>query len=277
MFSLRLFPTFEKPVERSRYLNLEPARRDFSGIAMVLVLAASCGVAFALWEPSTRATTPFVTASAPSTADTTKVAAAPQAAGKPVAQETMAAANVEEDEPALTVGLSSQCAQRATARRDCANVKALKEARLKAPAPVPTPPAKPQIAPAVIAQTEAAPAAPKADPTPAVIEAATVSQAEATPPKPVKTVEAPAASAPEQPAAKPQRTATHKAKRPRVQEEPPVERLVRVYDHVLPDGRRVPVYRRSNGRLEIGGVVDGEYRSYARRAEMYGPRHFGLQ
>jgi hypothetical protein len=174
------------------------------------------------------------------------------------------------------VKLSSQCTQRATARRDCANVKALKEARLNAPAPVPTPPEKPQIA--VVAQTEAAPAVPpKADPVPAIVKAAAVDQPDAAPPKPVKAVEAPAASAPEQPAAKPQRTATHKAKKPRVQEEPPVERLVHVYDQVLPNGRRVPVYRRSNGRLEIGGVVEGVYRSYARRAEVFGTRYFGLQ
>jgi hypothetical protein len=278
MFSLRLFPTFEKPVERARHLNIEPARRNFGGVAAVLVLAASCGVALALWEPSTRSTTPFVTASTPSVAEATKVAAAPQPAGKAVAQETTAAAEVEDDEPALTVKLSSQCTQRATARRDCANVKALKEARLKAPAPVPTPPAKPQTAPAVVAQTEAALAVPpKADPAPAVITAAVVDQAEAAPPKPVKAVEAPAASVPEQPGAKPQRTATQKTKKPRVLEEPPVERLVRVYDQVLPDGRRVPVYRRANGRLEIGGVVEGEYRSYARRAEVYGTRYFGLQ
>ncbi len=72
-----------------------------------------------------------------------------------------------------------------------------------------------------------------------------------------------------------------KPKRPRPVEEAPVERLVRVYDQVMPDGRRVPVYRRAgSGSLELGTVVDGEYRALrpARRANLEPPgRYFGLQ
>ncbi|HET7679812.1 MAG TPA: hypothetical protein VFK79_06710 [Xanthobacteraceae bacterium] len=65
-------------------------------------------------------------------------------------------------------------------------------------------------------------------------------------------------------------------------EEAPVERLVKVYDQVMPDGRRVPVYRRAgSGSLEMGTIVDGEYRAYrsARQADLDPPRgrYFGLQ
>ena len=73
-----------------------------------------------------------------------------------------------------------------------------------------------------------------------------------------------------------------RAKRPRPVEEAPAERLVKVYDQVMPDGRRVPVYRRvGSGSLEMGAIVDGEYRAYrpARRADLEPPngRYFGLQ
>ena len=71
-------------------------------------------------------------------------------------------------------------------------------------------------------------------------------------------------------------------KRPRPVEEAPVERLVRVQDQVMPDGRRIPVYRRvGSGSLEMGTIVDGEYRAYrpARGANLEPPtgRYFGLQ
>jgi hypothetical protein len=89
------------------------------------------------------------------------------------------------------------------------------------------------------------------------------------PPAVVAAVEAATASAP-------------KPKRPRPVEEAPVERLVRMYDQVMPDGRRVPVYRRvGSGSLEMGTIVDGEYRAIrpARRAFAEPPsgRYFGLQ
>jgi hypothetical protein len=82
-------------------------------------------------------------------------------------------------------------------------------------------------------------------------------------------------------APKPKRTRTAE-ERTRTAEEAPVERLVKVYDRVLPDGRRVPVYRRAgSGTLEMGTIVDGEYRSYgpARRADLEPTRgrFFGLQ
>ena len=77
-------------------------------------------------------------------------------------------------------------------------------------------------------------------------------------------------------------TANVPRKRPRPVEEAPVERLVKVYDQVMPDGRRVPVYRRvGSGSLERGAIVDGEYRAYrpARRDNLEPPtgRYFGLQ
>lgn len=73
-----------------------------------------------------------------------------------------------------------------------------------------------------------------------------------------------------------------KPKRSRPVEEAPVERLVRVYDQVMPDGRRIPVYRRvGSGSLEMGTIVDGEYRAHRppRRANLEPPngRYFGLQ
>jgi hypothetical protein len=83
----------------------------------------------------------------------------------------------------------------------------------------------------------------------------------------------------ETPAAQPQRTAaTPKSKRQRAAErddDGPVERLTRVGERVMPDGRRVTVYRRSNGTYEVGSIVDGEYRP-THRTEA-GARYFGLQ
>jgi hypothetical protein len=97
--------------------------------------------------------------------------------------------------------------------------------------------------------------------------------------------EAPAVTQPAAPVSQPQKTAAApKAKRQRAVPEEveravrevPVERLVKVYEQVMPDGRRVPVYRRSgSGGYETGTIVDGEYRP-ARRAEA-GARFFGLQ
>lgn len=246
MFSLRgLFPSFEKPVERQRYLNLEPQRRDFRGIAVVLGLAATCGVALALWEPSTQAATPF--------ADASVTRSSPAQAGNAAIKETTAAAaNVEDDQPAPTVKMSTFCSQRTSARRDCASVKAFKDARLKVVEPTPETPVP-----------QAAPAAVKA----AVADQEPVSTASAQP------SDAPVVQAPQRAAAAP------KAKRLRVADDAPVERLVRVYDRILPDGRRVPVYRRVGGGYETGIIIDGEYRR-ARRAHLEPPsgaRVFGLQ
>lgn len=352
------FPSFEKPVERQRYLNLEPETHEFRGVGAVLLLAASCGVALALWEPSQQVTTPFATTSASRPA--------PAAAAKPAAQETTAVADPVEEEVAPTVKLSTVCSQRATARRDCASAKALKDARLngepapaaaketktsvtkpaaKKPAVAETKPAKPAVAETKPAVAEAKPAVTEAKPAvtevkpaatqpkpavtegkaaavdakpapgeakPAVADAkpahveAKPAVADAKPaaaaakasipgqdsPAPavaqrvsaVTPPETPAVTQPEAPAAQPQKTAAApKAKRQRAvpeeviraAREAPVERLVKVYEQVMPDGRRVPVYRRQGGGYETGTVVDGEYRP-ARRAEA-GARFFGLQ
>jgi hypothetical protein len=384
------FPSFEKPVDRQRYLNLEPETHEFRGVGAVLLLAATCGVALALWEPSQQVTTPFATAPASRSA--------PAATGNPATQETTAVADPTEDDVAPTVKLSTVCSQRATARRDCASVRALKDARLNAdPAPAATKEtktsvtkpaakkpsvaetkptvaeAKPVVAEAKPAVTEAKPAATQGKPAvteakPAVTEtkpaategkaavveakpapveakpavaiskpAVTESKPAVTETKPAVTEtkqavaeakpapleakpaavtakapnsdrdsvapaasqrvsavtppETPAVTQPEAPAAQPQKTAAApKAKRQRppipeevvrfVREAPvreaPVERLVKVYEQVMPDGRRVPVYRRQgSGGYETGTIVDGEYRP-ARRAEAR-PRFFGLQ
>jgi hypothetical protein len=264
-----IFPSFEKPTARPRYLNIEPERRNFRGIGAVVLLAASCGVALALWEPSQRITSPFVTASTPAATKAASTPAATKAASTPAAteaasQETTAAASVEDDQFTPTAKLSAFCSQRATARRDCASVKAFMETRLTAPDPV-SDKADPSVAPD------------KADPS--VAKGPAVEQ-----PEPVSIVAAPA----EVPAAKPQRHVARKAKQrnqdqrnqdQRNQDNAPTERLVRVYDQVLPDGRRVPVYRRvGSGGLETGTIVDGEYRS-TRRANLEPPggRLFGLQ
>lgn len=294
-----LFPTFEKPVERPHYVELAPESHEFRAVGVVLVLAASCGVALALWEPSHQVTTPFMTsASRP----------APAAAGNAASQETTAAAAEAEDEVTPTVKLSTLCSQRTTARRDCASVKALKDARMNAPAPAPatTKETKPAVAekkPAVVGPkptvAETKPAVVEQKPAPAVVEPkpATVTAKAPNPdqelaaPAVAQSVsavtppETPTVTKPEVPAVQPQKTAAApKAKRPRAVpedverqvREAPVERLVKVYEQVMPDGRRVPVYRRSgSGAYETGTVVDGEYRP-ARRAEA-GARYFGLQ
>lgn len=253
-----LFPSFEKPVERPRYLNIEPEARDFRGIGTVLLLAASCGVALALWEPSQRITSPFATASMsrPAPAEAVKTAAGPET--------TAAADDIEDDQPVPTVKLTAFCSQRTTARRDCASVKAFKDARLKAPEPVAEPvtektqPVTEKAQPAV-AETQPA--------TPPAAKVAASESAEAVP-----AVVQPEAAPPQRPVAAP------KVKRARVTEAP-VEKLVKIYDQVLPDGRRVPVYRRvGSGGYETGTIVDGEYRP-TRRAHLEPPagRFFGLQ
>jgi len=234
------FPSFEKPVDRPRYLNIEQESRSYHGVWIVLLLAAVCGIGFSLWEPSHQVTSPFVSASTP------------PAAAK-AADTTAAAPQAEEETVAPTVKLSTLCSQRATARRDCASVKAFKDARLNAPEPAaePAKESKHEVATKAVA--------------PALASVATVTPPAAEP-------DASAAAAPKAPPAQ-------KAKRPRPAEEAPVERLVKVYDQVLPDGRRVPVYKRAGtGALETGTIVDGEYRP-ARRANLDPPsnRYFGLQ
>jgi hypothetical protein len=295
-----LFPSFEKPTARSRFVNIEPESHDFRGVGTVLLLAASCGVALAFWEPTHQVTTPFVTASAPRSV--TPSVGASKVAGP----ETTSAADAEDDQSTATVKLSTLCSQRATARRDCASVKAVKDARLKAPDPIPAsasapaPASVPASAAAPVAASGSAPLnneaprvnneAPRAavakapDPVPASASARTSASAPASaaarvsPSAPAPSKEVP----PEVVAAVFAATANvPRPKRPRSVEDAPVERLVRVYDQVMPDGRRIPVYRRAgSGSLEMGTIVDGEYRAIrpARRANLDPPgRYFGLQ
>ena len=307
-----LFPSFEKPDARRRYLNVEPESHDFRGVGTVLLLAASCGVALALWEPTHQVTTPFVTASGSRSVPASTASTASVGASKAAGPETTATADAEDDQSTPTVKLSTLCSQRATARRDCASVKAVKDARLNAPDPDPVSPSPsaastPSSArasasvPASAAARVSAPA-PVREAPPAVVAAkatsaepvATAVQPEspnvqsprtASVPKPRRpraVEEAPAASK-EVPAAVvaavfAATANVPRAKRPRPVEEAPAERLVRVYDQVMPDGRRLPVYRRvGSGSLEI----DGESRAYrpARRANIEPPngRYFGLQ
>jgi hypothetical protein len=173
--------------------------------------------------------------------------------------ETTASADTDDDQAAPTVKLSASCSQRATARRDCASAKAFKDARLATPETVPT-----RVSEKTSGKAETAMA--KASATESISVIAT----------PVVDVVAPA----EKPAVQPRRAAaTPKVKRSRPASNAPVERLVKVYDQVMPDGRRVPVYRRGgSGGYETGTVVGGEYRP-ARRANLEPPtgRYFGMQ
>lgn len=256
-------PSFEKPVAPPRYINVEAESRSFRGVGTVLLLAVLGGATFAFWEPSHQVTTPFVTASVPRSV--------PVATPTTAAAETTAAAqaDAEDDQAAPTVKLSTLCSQRATARRDCASVKAFKDARLSAPEPEPEPapvpaPAK-ESRPAAVAAKASGNGQPSAAPV-AAQQVAAVTPSDVGTAQPDATQPAKTASA-------------AKAKRPRPADEAPVERLVRVYDQVMPDGRRVPVYRRvGSGGYETGTIVDGEYRA-VRGATFDRPRerYFGLQ
>lgn len=291
-----LFPSFQQPADRPRYLNIEPEGRNFRGVGIVLLLAAVCGVAVALWEPSNQITSPFVTAATPRSAPAT-VGAQPETAAVDTDDD-------DDDQVTPTVKLTTLCSQRATARRDCANVKAMKDARLNAPdpeaavapaeevkpatvavevsspepkpaavtakpsGPEPKPAAAPASKPALVAAKTSNPVPPAVAPAPAATQSVAVVTPEES--HPVPPADIPGAQ-------QPKTTSASKVKRQRPAEEP-VERLVRVYDQVLPDGRRVPVYRRvGTGGLETGVIVDGEYRP-ARRAYLDQPSgRFGLQ
>ena len=222
-----IFPSFEKPVARAQFLNIQHERRSFRGVAAVLLIAAGCGIGIALWEPSSQVTSPLVSAAITAPAPVAKVA------------ETTAVANVDDDQSAPTVKQSSFCSQRTSARRACANVKAFKDARLTAPEP----------------------ASAKSAATEAMASTETTASVVAEP----ASIMAPAAEAP---AVQPQKPAAPKVVKRRVQDNAPVERLVRVYDQVMPDGRVVPVYRRvGSTSLETGTIVGGEYRP-SRRATL---------
>ncbi len=231
MLSLRLFPSFEKPVDRQRYLNVQPQRRGYGGIAAVLAFAGLCGFLLALPDRSLSPQVPVRVAVTTSSA-------------KPV--EKVAAVTADE-----SAKLTTLCNDKPTARRACADAKAAREARLAQ-----------AFARAEAANGAARPSSPAVARARKAAVAANSASAEATP------------AGGEQPGA----AAPRKPKAPRA-DDAPVERLVHVYDHIAPDGSRVPVYRRGNGSYEFGAVADGQYRQ-SRRAELGQPRTpsvFGLQ
>lgn len=220
-----LFPSFEKPVARQPYINLERPRRRLSGVGIALGVSVLFGSALALPQilQLPKGQQQF---DAPSPAKTEAAAS-----GETATISSAAAAAAYADAAQPSVKLSALCAEKPTARRACAQAQAAKEALLSGS----------------LARADAAPA----------VQQPTTQQQAASGPKPkAKTVR----SGDEVPGA-------------------PVERLVRVYDQVMPDGRRVPVYRRADGSLEVGTVTDGEYRP-SRSAELAPPAgrgFFGLQ
>jgi hypothetical protein len=233
----RIFPSFERPVAPPRYLNVRPERRGL-GLTVAGVFAAglACAIALTPKGQDQPASAAVETAAAP--VSTARVADEPQ-------QKVAAAEPAKTPAPEKTVAraakLAVTCARSATARRDCVEAKEAKAAVLAS----------------AMAAPEAAPAQP------------------ATPPAATETVAAAEAADAETVAAPPAPKTPKKVKKPRFADEGPVERLVRVYDQIMPDGRRVPVYRRANGGYESGAIVDGEYRRAAAIAEH--PRYFGLQ
>lgn len=184
----------------------------------------------------------------PDVSTSSDTAAPPVVAG--VAAVEAPAAPAPEKTTAQAAKTAVTCA-RTTARKDCVEMKAAKAAIL----------ASPDTEPAAVA------AAPSAN------SAATAARADATE---AMAAAEPVAEAPAVPANAAPRAAARQKARKKFADDAPVERLVRVYDQILPDGRRVPVYRRASGGYESGNIVDGEYRrAFAAPPER--PRYFGLQ
>jgi hypothetical protein len=251
VFALRhIFPAFERPVAEPHYVHIKPRR---SGLALKIagVLVAGLACAIALTPPDTSnssesAASPVVVASATEGAQ-------PQ---KPVAVDATPTPTPEKAKPAKT---AAACGQ-STARKDCVAARAAKAALLEAPqetSPSPSPVVASAVEPAANIPAITAPTA------------ATEALAAA---EPVATAA---------PANTPLRTAAKKktavaAKKPRYPDDLLVERLVRVYDRILPDGRVVSVYRRASGGYESGSITYGEYRR-ASAAPLDRPRYFGLQ
>lgn len=263
MFPLRnLFPSFERPSHRPRYLNIETARggrgRVIGGVAL---LGVACALALTLTQPDASPVAEIPSAQA----------AASPAAPVNKAKLAEAPAAAVEKPPAAKVWAS--CAQKTTARRECAMARAAKEAKL-------TQAAEPVVAtvaaPSPLAVAATAPAPKPAASAPKAPEAATTALASASDISSASD-EAAAPAAPVRKAKK-IRKSDELAAVERAVREATTERLVRVYDEILPDGRRIPVYRRSNGRLEFGTVVGGQYRP-SRTVELFSgrPRFFGLQ
>jgi hypothetical protein len=257
MFPFRsLFPSFERPVPPPRYLNIRPEGRGIG--RKIGALMAGClafGIALAQFDgapPVEGAVPPAAALAAPAqvTAPSEATLATP-AVGKPRKITQVA------------------CGQKASVRRDCADIRAAREAKLA-----------PQLASATeTSATALAPARPGA----AAEQIARLGP-ETLPANTALAVEAMAAATPAAAslsASPPVRAAARqKTRKARVSaDEPPVERLVHIYDQVAPDGRRVPVYRRNDGGYETGTVVGDEYRPSRRVTlePLRGQRYFGLQ
>jgi hypothetical protein len=257
-----LFPSFERPAPPPRYLNSRPEGRGIARkIAALAAAVVAVGIALPAFEnapavetAASTAATPVITAAAP----TQVMAAAQPAAAVPAPSEKPRKVN------------QALCGQKASVRRDCADIRAAKEARL--------------VIPAEASATTATPAAPEAAPQtaaakPEILAANTiVAEAAMASAKPAEI-----ASVPATPPGPPARVAARpKPKKPRpaaVADEAPMERLVHIYDQIAPDGRRMPVYRRSNGSIETGTIIEDEYRPSRRVAlePQRGTRYFGLQ
>jgi hypothetical protein len=260
LFPIRsLFPSFERSAPPPRYLNIRPEGR---GIARKVAALAAAVVAVGIVLPAFE-NAPAVEAAANTAATPVITAATPtpvMAAAQPVAAIPALAEKPRKLYQAL-------CGQKTSARRDCADIRAAKEARLVIPAETTATPAvveaaaqtavaKPDILAANTILAEAAMASTKP---------AEIASVSATPPAPPARV-----------------AARQKPKKPRpaaVADDAPMERLVHIYDQIAPDGRRMPVYRRSNGSIETGTIVDDEYRPSRRVAlePQRGTRYFGLQ
>jgi hypothetical protein len=194
--------------------------------------------------------TPAAVASAADSAQQQKTA---------VVEPALATAPTPTPEKAKPAKTAAACGQ-STARKDCVAARAAKAALLEVPQE--TSPSSPVVESVAEPATNTPPAA--------VHTAATEALAAADPVAP----EAAPASTPLRTAAK-KKTAVA-AKKPRYPDDLLVERLVRVYDRILPDGRVVSVYRRASGGYESGSITYGEYRR-ASAAPLDRPRYFGLQ
>jgi hypothetical protein len=238
---LQIFPRFERPAPPPPFLNIRPERRGI-GLKIAGVLAAGLAVAIALTPqspdvpPPTAVATRAVLEDAPAQKLTSV-----EAPTTPVPEKTVGRA----------AKLAVTCARTTTARRDCVEAKEAKAAVL---------------ASAMAAADTPRPAAAKSAETTA---SATASETNALAAIEGAEADAGAVTVPAPPRQRP------KAKK-RFIDEAPVDRLVRVYDQIMPDGRRVPVYRRAGGSYESGSIVDGEYRrASAPPAER--THFFGLQ
>jgi hypothetical protein len=241
MFSLRLFPSFERPVDRKRYLNVQPQRRGYGVIGAVAALSALLGTGIVLALPETSQL-----ASAPP-----RAVMAAKSNPQPAIEQTAAAEDERLGRPSYAL-----CTEKPTARRACVQIKAAREARLAAGMEPEPPVTSPSPSPAAVAATPTAAATATAS--------SESGQSRAEPP----------------PQAAPAPAPRPKVKIARTAVDTPTVRRVHVYDHIAPDGRRVPVYRRPNGGYEFGAIEGGEYRP-SRSAELGPPRrgftYFRLQ